>query len=130
MSNYVNNKEFHQLLKDYSENQTARTYNAIGKIFLKIAENFLNRPCYINYTKDWKDDMVSEAIYDMVRYMHNYNVEVVEEKEAKTGIAPNPFGYFSIYANNGISRYLGQKKKDKNVLVRLNFIENMDKRDE
>ena len=47
-----------------------------------------------------------------------------------TSMEPNPFSYFSQYAYNGISRFLGWKKKDKDFLVRLNFIENMDKRDE
>ena len=152
MSSYVDKKRFHELLKTYRDlnnlileykqndeqkhlipdiqSQVNRVYEKIGKYFLKIAENFLNKPCYINYSKDWKDDMVSEAVFDMVRYIYNYDVEKMEIKEEKTGDVPNPFSYFSQYAYNGISRFLGWKKKDKNFLVRLNFIENMDKHGE
>lgn len=147
MAVYVNKLEFHNLLKEYRELnfkieeyqfsdyedmipelelRRDKVYEQIGKRFLLIARNYINKPFYINYSSDWKDDMISEAVYDMVRYIDNYNVDMMEER-VKSGKTPDPFSYFSQYVYNGIMRFLGEKKKDKDVLVRLPFLENMDK---
>lgn len=128
MSKYVDKIEFHNLLKEYRETKSPRAYEKIGKRFLLIATNYLNRPYFINYSQDWKDDMTSEAVFDMVRYIDNYDVDKMQKKLDK-GHTPNPFAYFSQYAYNGIMRYLKEKKKDKEFLVKLPFIENIDKRD-
>ena len=129
MSNYVDKIRFHEALKEYKLNGSKKMYERIGKYFIRIAENFLNKPNYINYSKDWKDDMVSEAVYDMVRYgIINYDVER-GDKMLDMGKTPNPFAYISQYAYNGVMRYLGEKKEDKEVLVRLSFIENIDKKE-
>jgi len=123
---YIDKKKFHNLLKEYDKTGSKKAYEEIGKYFIMIAENFLNKPSYINYSKDWKDGMISESLYDMVRYIHNYDIEKVERIERETGELPNPFAYFSQYAFNGTSRFLGVRSKDKEVLVRLSFIENME----
>ena len=154
MGKYIDKIEFHNLLKEYrdinvildddeeveteieySEEELSamklrsdKVYEKIGKRFLLIARNYINKPLYINYSDDWKDDMISEAVYDMVRYIHNYNIELMDEYLAKNK-TPDPFAYFSQYAYHGVMRFLGEKKKDKDVLVRLPFIENIDKRD-
>ena len=128
MSKYVDKLEFHHLLKEYNETKSPKAYEKIGKRFLLIAINFLNRPYFINYSQDWKDDMVSEAVYDMVRYIENYDIEKMQNN-LDNGKTPNPFAYFSQYAYSGTMRYLKEKKKDRDVLVKLPFIENIDKRD-
>jgi len=151
MAIYVDKIEFHNLLKEYRdlnneiydinegtsltktvndlpelESRRDRVYNKIGKRFLKIAKNYLNKPFYINYSDDWKDDMISEAVYDMIRYIDNYNVDIMQERLDSGGV-PDPFAYFTTYVFNGIMRFLGDKKKDKDFLVRLPFLENMDR---
>ena len=128
MANYINKLEFHNYLKLYHETKSKKAYEKIGTYFLLIAKNYLNKPCYINYSYDWKDDMISEAVLDMVRYIHNYDVNLMETRYLEKGKIPDPFSYFSTYARNGINRLLKERKKD-NVLIRLPFIENMDKRD-
>ena len=128
MAKYIDKIEFHELLKKYKETKSPQLYEQIGKNFLKIARNYLNKPFFINYTDDWKDDMVSEAVYDMVRYIDNYDIDEMEQL-LENGEVPDPFGYFSNYVYSGIMRYLAEKKKDKNVLVKFSFIENVDRRD-
>jgi len=106
-----------------------KPYNEIGKRFLLIAQNYINKPRYINYTESWKDDLVSEAVYDMVRYIHNYDVERMDSRHESAKIIPDPFSYFSQYCENGMTRYLKDRYKDMNIMVKLPFIENMDKRE-
>jgi len=111
---------------DELQDKVDKIYEKIGKRFLLIARNYINKPFYINYSDDWKDNMISEAVYDMVRYINNYNIDLMEER-VQEGKIPDPFAYFSQYVYNGIMRFLGEKKKDKEFLVRLPFLENMDK---
>ena len=151
MGKYIDKIEFHNLLKDYRDynlqieeiqcsldydrkelnilcEKRDKVYEKIGKRFLSIATNFLNKPSFINYTSDWKDDMVSEAVYDMVRYIDNYDVDLMEEY-LENGKTPDPFSYFTRYVPNGAVRFLKEKNKDKDFIVRIPFIENIDKRD-
>jgi hypothetical protein len=129
MAKYIDKLEFHNLLKTYKETGSRKSYNEIGKRFLLIAQNYINKPRYINYTDSWKDDLISEAVYDMVRYLHNYDVDRMEELYKTTGKIPDPFSYFSQYCENGMTRYLKERYKDMEVMVKLPFIENMDKRE-
>lgn len=115
--NYVNNKQFLKLLIEYKKTKNRRTYNEIGKIFKLIAENVLNKPSYINYTQDRKDEMVSEATFTMCRYIFLFN-----EKKYN-----NPFGYFTRYAYNAFNLYFKKQKKLKDTFISLSFIENFDK---
>jgi len=126
---YVDKLEFHNALKEYNETKSQKSYNKIGKFFLSIAENYLNRPRYINYSKDWKDDMISEAVFDMCRYKHNYDVEKMEKRYEEYDILPDPFSYFSQYAFSGAQRLLKSKYADMEILVKLPFIENIDKKE-
>ncbi len=128
MGKYIDKIEFHNLLKEYRDTKSRRVYEQIGKRFLLIANNYINKPSYINYSQDWKDDMTSEAVYDMVRYIDNYDVDRMDERLAG-GRTPDPFAYFSQYAYNGIIRCLNEKKKDTEKIVRLPFIENINQRD-
>jgi len=126
MGMYIDKMEFHKYLKEYKETKSDRSYEKIGEYFLMIATNYLNKPFYINYTKDRKDDMISEAVYDMIRYIDNYDVNKMEEY-IKDGKTPDPFSYFSQYVYNGVMRYIAERKKHSSVLVSLPFIENMDR---
>lgn len=151
MGKYIDKIVFHNLLKDYRDlnieiddlkeeiadnkeeidelsSKSRRVYEKIGKQFLLIATNFMNKPRYINYSDDWKDDMISEAVYDMIRYIHNYDVDLMESYLDR-GKTPDPFSYFSQYVRNGAMRYLSERYKDADFLVRLSFIENIDKRE-
>jgi hypothetical protein len=115
MANYVNNKDFYQLLKDYKQTHSKITYEKIGLCFLLIAKNFINKPKYINRTDDRKDEMISDAIYYMCRYIHKYNIE-------KT----NPFAYFTKIAKNAFLQNIESYNKRGNMFSSLEYIENFD----
>ena len=66
-------------------------------------------------------------MFKFFRYIDNYDVDKMEMKWKKEGKIPDPFSYFSTYVYNGIMRFFSVKKKDKQMLVRLPFLENMDK---
>jgi len=116
MSYYVDNKEFLRLLIEYKKTRDMKTYNKIGKIFYLIADNMLNKPSFINYTQDRKDEMISEATLDMCRYTTVFN-------EHKSN---NPFAYFTRAAYNAFNRYFNKQKKISDTFINLSFIENFD----
>jgi len=113
-ANYVDNKEFNKLIKHYFETESNLSYQALGKIFLKIAKNILNRPNFVNYSYDRKEDMVSDATYNMVRYIKSYDVK-----------HNNPFAYFSQLAFNAFKQDINKKNKDKKLYTSLDYVENM-----
>jgi len=107
-----------------------KVYNEIGKRFILIAKNFGNKPRYINYSQDRKDDMIAEGYYDMLRYIDNYDHDGrLENEYQQNGTIPDPFSYFSTYAKNGCGRYLQEMYGGMEVFVRLPFLENMDKKE-
>lgn len=117
MANYVNNKMFLKLLKEYKETESRKIYNEIGKIFILIATNLLNKTNFINYTQDRKDEMISDATYTMCRYINLYKVEK----------SNNPFAYFTRVAYNCFRQNLNYHKKLNKHFISLSFIENFDK---
>ena len=115
---YVNNKDFQLSLIEYfdSKNEERRKQlkETIGKIFLIISERILNKPCFINYTKDRKDDMVSDATFFMVKYVDRYDPT-----------RGNPFAFFSQIAFNAFRQNINKVKKRTNLFVPLNYIDNV-----
>jgi hypothetical protein len=91
--------------------------------------NYIKDINVINYPDHWKQDMISEAVYDMVRYMGNYDVDKMEREYNESGKIPDPFAYFSSYARNGIVRSLKEKKVDTKKYVHFLFIENIDQKE-
>lgn len=101
---YVNNKELLRLLIEFKKNPdpdtNRRIYNELGKNFLNIAINFMNKGNFINYSEDRKQEMISEATYTMVKYLHNY------DPERNT----SPFSYFTQIAFNAFIRICKKNK--------------------
>jgi len=110
---YVNNQQFLQLMKDYRKNKDKRTYEEIGKIFLLISSNLLNKSCFINYTQDRKDEMTSDAVFFMCRYIDRYDLK-------KT----NPFAYFTRVAYNGFIQNINDYNKRDSMFSSIEYIEN------
>ena len=118
-THYVDNVEFNKLLKSYFETQDKKVYERLGKIFLSIAENLLNRPNFINYSIDRKGDMISDATFYMVKYMRSYNTK-----------RENPFAFFSQIAYNAFIQNINKVNKRKEMFVSISYIENLSKGDE
>jgi hypothetical protein len=117
---YVNNGEFKKLLRLYNETGDKKAYNRIGKVFYLIAFNLKNKPCFINYTKDRHDEMISDATFMMCRYINRY-----DETKSK-----NPFAYFTRFAYNAFLQNINGYNKLGEKFISLSFIENFDKNGE
>ena len=111
---YVNNAEFQAHLIRFFEFKDKAIKEKIGKIFMIISQRILNKPCFINYTKDRKDDMISDATFFMVKYMDRYDPN-----------RGNPFAFFSQIAFNAFRQNINKTKKRNTMFVPLNYLENV-----
>jgi hypothetical protein len=115
MAEYVNNKIFYTLLKDYKENNSKRVYEEIGKCFLLIAKNLLNKASFIDYTQDRKDEMISDAVYYMCRYVDKFDIS-----------RKNPFAYFTMIAKNAFLQSINDYNKRDEMFTSIEYIDNCD----
>lgn len=113
MAEYINNKDFYKLLKEYKETGSKKIYEEIGKSFLLIARNLLNKANFINYTPDRKDEMVSDAVYYMCRYIHKFDVK-----------RKNPFAYFTMIARNAFLQNINDYGKRDALFTSIEYIDN------
>lgn len=116
MSKYVSNKGLLALIIEYKKNGDRKTYNKIGEGFHLIATNLLNKTNFINYSKDRKDEMISDATFNMCRYLDKFDTER----------SNNPFAYFTSCAWNSFRLNLNTHKKINETFISLNFIDNFD----
>lgn len=112
---YVNNKEFLRLLVQHKQVEEGKNWEELGKIFLKIATRYLNKPSFIQYSIDRKQDMISESIYFMVLRWRSFD-------ETKYN---NPFAYFTEIAKNAVNKYLGERNHDSQYISNIQFIDSL-----
>jgi len=115
MSDYVNNKMFYALLKEYRETGSKKVHEEIGKCFLLISRNLLNRANFSSYTQDRKDEMVSDAVYYMCRYTDKFDLE-----------RKNPFAYFTMIARNAFLQNINDYGKRDLMFTSIEYIDNTD----
>jgi len=108
MAEYINNKEFYQLLVEYrdsckaaeaEEKPTPRIPNKIGEAFILIATKLSNKGNFVGYT--YKDEMVSDAIENCVNAVHSFNPDK----------SKNPFAYFTQIVWYAFLRRIEKEKK-------------------
>lgn len=116
MANYVEKEFFYNLVKEYQSTRSVKAKEQIGKIFIKIASNYLNRPSSINYSKDRKDDMISDAYFMMLKKIDEFDCELYRD----------PFSYFTSIAKHAIFQNFNMKKRDKQTFVNLSYIDNFE----
>jgi len=106
---FVNNEEFYNLLKEYKETKETNpkrnkeVHDRLGEIFLIMGKNLLYRHNFINYTKDWKDEMLSDGCFNCCRYIDSFDVD----KNS------SPFAYFSQVLYFSYVQVLNKEKKIK-----------------
>jgi hypothetical protein len=83
------------------------SYERFGEIILLMIKNILKKPQFSGYT--YKDDFYSDAVYKILKYLHNFNHKLVSER---TGQAVNAFAYISQIIHNSILFIINSKKKD------------------
>jgi hypothetical protein len=110
---YVDNKEFLRLLTEHKKEEKKKNWEEIGKIFLKIATRYLNKPSFIQYSIDWKQDMVTESIYLMVLRWKSFDETRYD----------NPFAYFTEIAKNAVNKYLDDRTEDAKFVSKIQFID-------
>lgn len=113
MAEYINNKNFYEQLKDYKETNSKQNYEKIGKSFLLIAKNLLNKSNFINYTQDRKNEMISDATYYMCRYIQRFDIQ-----------RKNPFAYFTMIARNAFLQNINDYGKRDAMFTSIEYIEN------
>ena len=114
MNNYADKEAFLQLIREYRKTQSRKTYNQLAKVFLSIANNLTFHYWYVNYTKDRKDEMVSDAVYYMIKYMGSFDVE-----------RGNPFAYFTTTAWRAFRQYIMKTKRREEVFTSIEYIDNI-----
>lgn len=115
MPNYVNNKVFLKCLVEYQKQKTKKISNKIGNIFLAISQNLLNKTNFINYSEDRKDEMVSDAVFYMVKYIDRYDIT-----------KKNPFSYFTTIAKNAFLQNINEYSKLDDMFQKIEYIDNID----
>jgi K+-transporting ATPase A subunit len=98
-SYYVTNDDMIAEIERYQESKNIS--NELGKMFLFIASNFANKGNFSGYT--WKEDMIGEAVYTCVRYVHNFDLSKYNN--------PNPFAYFTQICYHSFISYIKKQKK-------------------
>jgi DNA-directed RNA polymerase specialized sigma24 family protein len=100
---YVRNKDLLPEIIDYK--RTGVISEELGIMIMAIATNYSNKGSFSNYT--WKDDMVMEAVYTTIRYMHNF--------DPKKGKYPNPFAYITTICHHAFINFIRKQKKHSKI---------------
>lgn len=83
------------------------SYERFGTIVLLMIKNILKKPQFSGYT--YKDDFYSDAVYKILKYLHNFDHTKMSER---TGQPVNAFAYISQIIHNSILFIINSKKKD------------------
>jgi len=94
------------------------SYERFGEIILLMIKNILRKPNFSSYT--YKDDFYSDAVFKILKYLHNFNHNLISER---TGLLVNAFAYISQIIHNSILFIINTKKKEKENLKKLIDIE-------
>jgi hypothetical protein len=83
------------------------SYERFGAIILLMIKNILKSPQYSSYT--FKDDFYSDAVYKILKYLHNFKHKMISER---SGVTVNAFAYISQIIYHSIWFIINSKKKD------------------
>lgn len=87
------------------------SYERFGQIILLMIKNILKKPQFSGYT--YRDDFYSDAVFKILKYLHNFDHTMVSER---TGLTVNAFAYISQIIHNSILFIINTKKKENNNL--------------
>jgi DNA-directed RNA polymerase specialized sigma24 family protein len=99
---YIKNENLLAELKIYVE--TGIQTEELGRMFLLLAKRYSDRGSFSGYS--YKDDMICEAVFTCLRYMHNFDVDIDK---------PNPFAYFSRIIHNSFLNYISKQKRHSKI---------------
>lgn len=111
---YVKNADIIPELQKYKE--TGVQSEKLGEAFLIIARNLTNTSRFINYTKEWKEDMVMDAVLTCCKYIHNFDPDK----------STNPFAYITCICDRAFKNFLAKQYKHKEIKdICYNFSDNV-----
>jgi hypothetical protein len=96
------------------------SYERFGEIILLMIKNIIKKPQFSGYT--YRDDFFSDAVYKILKYLHNFNHTLISEI---TGQPVNAFAYVSQIIHNSIIFIINTKKKENDRLKAQVQRENM-----
>jgi hypothetical protein len=96
------------------------SYERFGEIILLMIKNIIKKPQFSGYT--YRDDFYSDAVYKILKYLHNFNHTLISER---TGQSVNAFAYVSQIIHNSIIFIINTKKKENDRLKAQVQRENM-----
>lgn len=108
---YVDNKLFAQALMEWivANKDNGKRINwtemprYVAECLMKIVDHFALQSCWRGYT--YLDDMKDEAILNLVKGIHNYNIN----------FSPNAFAYASEVVRKSFIYILDKEKKQANI---------------
>lgn len=109
--NYIDNEKFTEEaikwieLKKLDPSITQTRY--LGECIILIATRIANMPCFQNYS--FKDEMISDAIENCIRYFDRYNPEAISKRTGKKTIGAFP--YMTTIAYYAMVRRIATEKK-------------------
>lgn len=108
-NHYIDNNEFFVAMSEWkklwveakdSGGQNPPVTEYIGSCFLKIAENLVRRPNFMNY--HYRDDMIGDGVENCMLYCYNFDPEK----------SHNPFSYFTQIIYYAFIRRIQKEKKE------------------
>ena len=109
INHYIDNEEFFTAMCDWkklwieakeSDEPPPPITEYIGECFLKIAENLVRRPNFMNYP--YKDDMIGDGVENCMLYCYNFDPDK----------SKNPFSYFTQIIYYAFIRRIQKEKKE------------------
>ena len=88
---------------------------SLGRTFMAIANGRIKTPQFVRYPLSDRDEMISDALYIMLKYADRFDCR-----------RTNPFSYFTQTAFNSFIAFLNEKKKHEEKYQSINYIENLD----
>jgi DNA-directed RNA polymerase specialized sigma24 family protein len=116
---YIDNKVFMELIAKYKETGDKKYYEKIGKNFLLMCKNLMRRPCFLSYSKDRQDGMISNALLNMTKYLPNFRLDYID----------NPFGFFTRIAINAFVQRINYFNKLDSLYKSIGYIEVIENQD-
>ena len=111
--NYIDNAVFTQLLGDYVRGGAVNISDDLANMFMLLCKRVLTMPNFAGYS--YKDDMYSDAVYDLIRYSKNFNPD---RKPA------NAFSYCTQIAYQSMVRRIKKEKQQHKTKIKI--IQNLD----
>lgn len=80
-----NSNRAHELLLQWKstcteENKIGIAPNELIKMYYELLDSLINKATFKNYPDNVKDDMKSEAVFQFLKYSHNYKPEKIKSK--------------------------------------------------